>query len=103
MPKTAQVASHSALLSTPNPDPASCSVAKPFPAARPSPTPTFSSHATHPHPRPNNDAAVKIVTGSLHGVLRIFHPRKRDYQVEDLMLEKQLDQPILQLSAGIFS
>jgi hypothetical protein len=40
---------------------------------------------------------AKIITGSLHGVLRIFHPKARDFKVEDLLLEQQFEEPILQV------
>ena len=39
----------------------------------------------------------KIVTGSLSGYLRIFHPKTSDYKIEDLMIEQQLGEPILQV------
>ena len=44
----------------------------------------------------------KIVTGSLHGMLRVYFPRQNEYRIEDLVLEAQLDAPILQLLAGKF-
>jgi hypothetical protein len=44
----------------------------------------------------------KIITGSFSGMLRIFYPRQSGYKIDDLMLEVQLDQPILQLEAGRF-
>ncbi|MEW5301465.1 MAG: hypothetical protein WDW36_004324 [Sanguina aurantia] len=47
--------------------------------------------------------AVKIVTGSLQGNLRIYAPRERDYKPEDLLLELELDQAILQLALGKFA
>lgn len=46
--------------------------------------------------------AAKIVTGSYHGTLRIYYPHQRDYKIEDLMLEQNLEQPILQLLCGRF-
>ncbi len=48
-------------------------------------------------------AAVKIVTGSLQGVLRIYMPRQREYRPEDLLYEQELEQAILQLEVGRFS
>lgn len=47
--------------------------------------------------------AVKIVTGSLQGNLRVYLPTGRVYQPDDLLLEQELDQAILQLEAGRFS
>lgn len=44
----------------------------------------------------------KIVTGSYSGVIRIFLPHKREYNMNDLMLEEELDEPILQVEAGRF-
>ncbi len=47
--------------------------------------------------------ADKVVTGSLQGMLRIYHPMERDFKVEHLLLEADLQQPILQLEAGPYS
>jgi hypothetical protein len=47
--------------------------------------------------------AAKVVTGSFQGMLRIYNPRERDFKIEDLMLEQNLEEPILQLEAGYFS
>ncbi|KAJ9513997.1 hypothetical protein QJQ45_021078 [Haematococcus lacustris] len=41
--------------------------------------------------------AVKLATGSLSGVLRIYQPKDRDFKPEDLLLEQELEQAILQL------
>jgi len=49
------------------------------------------------------DGAMKIATGSFQGVLRIFHPQKAEYGVEDLLYEHTLDEPILQVACGKFS
>mmetsp|Transcript_14226 Transcript_14226/g.38566 ORF Transcript_14226/g.38566 Transcript_14226/m.38566 type:complete len:906 (-) Transcript_14226:247-2964(-) len=46
---------------------------------------------------------VKIVTGSLQGMLRVYHPTGRQFKPDDLLLEQELDQAILQLEAGRFS
>ena len=52
--------------------------------------------------------AVKIVTGSHKGLLRVFAPRKQGFQIDDLLLETSLTdsqgegEPILQLLAGHF-
>ena len=47
--------------------------------------------------------AEKILTGSFQGMLRIYHPKQSGQQVDDLMLETNLDAPILQLSVGRFA
>ena len=47
--------------------------------------------------------ALKIVTGSFSGVLRIYAPRSREFKVEDLLLEIGLGAPILQLECGRFT
>jgi len=47
-------------------------------------------------------AAVKIVTGSFHGMLRVYFPHQREYKIEDLMLEQDLGEPILQVATGRF-
>lgn len=44
----------------------------------------------------------KIVVGSLSGMLRIYKPQKNNYYPTDLLLEKQLEAPILQLEIGKF-
>eukprot|EP00794_Sanderia_malayensis_P017473 gene17473-19220_t len=44
----------------------------------------------------------KIIIGSFHGVLRIFSPKSSGFKAEDLMVETQLQQPILQVAAGKF-
>ena len=52
----------------------------------------------------DNDRAggMKIVIGSLSGYLRIFCPRTSEYKIEDLMLEQQLEEPILQVEVVSF-
>lgn len=47
--------------------------------------------------------AGNIVTGSLQGILRIYRPRQQDFCIEDLLLEAQLQAPILQLELGSFT
>ncbi|KAL6763407.1 PTHB1 N-terminus-domain-containing protein [Haematococcus lacustris] len=47
--------------------------------------------------------AVKLATGSLSGILRIYQPKDRDFKPEDLLLEQELEQAILQLELGHFS
>ncbi|KAL9653336.1 hypothetical protein ABK040_001972 [Willaertia magna] len=44
----------------------------------------------------------KIVVGSLSGMLRIYKPQKNAYFPTDLLLEKQLEAPILQVEIGKF-
>jgi len=46
--------------------------------------------------------AVKIITGSLQGVIRVHQPHQQGYHIEDILLEAQLDSSILQLAAGNF-
>eukprot|EP00742_Colponemidia_sp_Colp-10_P002939 GILJ01003136.1.p1 GENE.GILJ01003136.1~~GILJ01003136.1.p1 ORF type:complete len:868 (-),score=153.08 GILJ01003136.1:19-2622(-) len=48
------------------------------------------------------DNAQKVIVGSFQGVLRIYYPHSRDYRIEDLVLEQNLEQPILQLEVGRF-
>lgn len=43
-----------------------------------------------------------MITGSFSGILRVYHPRQKEFQPDDLLLEQQLDGPILQLAAGHF-
>eukprot|EP00877_Chromochloris_zofingiensis_P007512 jgi/Chrzof1/3013/Cz12g08070.t1 len=52
----------------------------------------------------DNDATdtVKIITGSLQGVLRVHLPHRQDCKVEDILLEQELEAAILQLEAGRF-
>lgn len=47
-------------------------------------------------------AAVKVITGSIQGVLRVHQPHQQGYHIEDILLEAQLDSSILQLAAGNF-
>lgn len=46
--------------------------------------------------------ANKIITGSFQGVLRMYYPKQKEYKIEDLILEKNLEMPILQIVAGKF-
>lgn len=46
--------------------------------------------------------SLKVVTGSFQGMLRIHHPVKADFRIEDLLLEQDLGAPILQVSVGRF-
>ena len=45
---------------------------------------------------------MKIITGSLSGVLRIHKPTANGYKVEDELLETNLGEPILQIVVGNF-
>jgi hypothetical protein len=51
---------------------------------------------------PLSTPAVKIVTGSLNGVLRVYCPMQSDFRIEHLLLEENLRRPILQLALGYF-
>mmetsp|Transcript_91337 Transcript_91337/g.263614 ORF Transcript_91337/g.263614 Transcript_91337/m.263614 type:complete len:862 (+) Transcript_91337:104-2689(+) len=44
----------------------------------------------------------KIITGSYQGVLRMYLPKQKEYKIEDLILEKNMEAPILQITAGRF-
>ena len=46
--------------------------------------------------------ADKIIVGSYHGILRIYCPKPPNFKPDDLMLEVQLQQPILQVETGRF-
>eukprot|EP00955_Chlamydomonas_euryale_P079354 363290-Chlamydomonas_euryale.AAC.3 len=46
---------------------------------------------------------AKIITGSFKGMLRMYVCKERDFKVEDLRLEQELDSAILQITAGRFS
>lgn len=48
------------------------------------------------------DGQNKIVTGSFSKVLRIYHPHQKGYKPDDLVLEKELPAPILQIEVGRF-
>lgn len=51
----------------------------------------------------SEDGTDKIVTGSFQGLIRIYFPRQPGFLVDDLMLEQNLEEPILQLAAGHFT
>lgn len=57
---------------------------------------------THAH-RSACKFPVKIITGSFKGNLRIYRVNGRDFKPEDLLLEQELQLPILQVAAGRFS
>lgn len=42
------------------------------------------------------------MVGSFQGVLRIYAPKQSEPRPEDLLLEQNLELPILQVEAGIF-
>lgn len=44
----------------------------------------------------------KIVTGSLNGYIRVYHVHSAGFQIDDLMLEQNLELPILQVLCGKF-
>ncbi|OQR87396.1 hypothetical protein ACHHYP_08896 [Achlya hypogyna] len=45
---------------------------------------------------------AKIVVGSLHGMLRVYYPTHAEFKIEHLLLEEQLEHPILQVAVGAF-
>mmetsp|Transcript_47987 Transcript_47987/g.121864 ORF Transcript_47987/g.121864 Transcript_47987/m.121864 type:complete len:863 (+) Transcript_47987:26-2614(+) len=45
---------------------------------------------------------TKIITGSHQGILRMYGPKQKEYKIEDLILEKNMEAPILQVAAGRF-
>lgn len=47
--------------------------------------------------------AGTIITGSLRGMLRMYQPRQQGFSIEDLLIESQLQAPILQLELGTFT
>ncbi|XP_068751344.1 protein PTHB1-like isoform X1 [Montipora capricornis] len=50
----------------------------------------------------NSSPFDKIIVGSYHGILRIYCPKPPSFKPDDLMLEVQLQQPILQVESGRF-
>mmetsp|Transcript_66862 Transcript_66862/g.186862 ORF Transcript_66862/g.186862 Transcript_66862/m.186862 type:complete len:862 (-) Transcript_66862:169-2754(-) len=42
----------------------------------------------------------KIITGSYQGVLRMYCPKQKEYKIEDLILERNMEAPILQVEAA---
>lgn len=46
--------------------------------------------------------ANKIITGSYQGMLRMYYPKQKEYKIEDLILESNMEAPILQIEAGRF-
>lgn len=49
-----------------------------------------------------HDGGSMIATGSFGGLLRIYSPSRREYKADDLILEEDLDYPILQMKMGKF-
>jgi hypothetical protein len=47
--------------------------------------------------------AARIVTGGLGGTLRVFSPMPGGFKVDHLVLEQELEEPILQLGIGKFA
>lgn len=45
---------------------------------------------------------MKIITGSYNGILRILKPTSRNNKTEDLLLEQDVNRPILQIACGQF-
>eukprot|EP00744_Colponema_vietnamica_P033798 GILI01056283.1.p1 GENE.GILI01056283.1~~GILI01056283.1.p1 ORF type:complete len:171 (+),score=15.28 GILI01056283.1:113-625(+) len=50
----------------------------------------------------SREGHLKVITGSFQGMLRVYYPKQREYKIDDLVLEQNLEQPILQLEAGRF-
>eukprot|EP00347_Sterkiella_histriomuscorum_P008020 403346677 len=48
-------------------------------------------------------AENKIVVASFEGILRVYRPQAKAYNVNDMLLEKNLNSPVLQLEIGKFS
>ncbi|KAF0691828.1 Aste57867_17017 [Aphanomyces stellatus] len=44
----------------------------------------------------------KIVIGSLNGMLRVYYPTQAEFKIEHLLMEEQLEYPILQIEVGAF-
>ena len=48
----------------------------------------------------SNPPQDKIIVGSFEGILRIFSPRPRPFRIEDVIIEKDLQAPILQVDCA---
>ena len=48
----------------------------------------------------SNPPLDKIIVGSFEGILRIFSPRPRPFRIEDVIIEKDLLAPILQVDCA---
>ena len=44
----------------------------------------------------------KVVTGSFQGMLRVYQPKQKGFKPDDLLLEQNLELPIMQLGMGRF-
>lgn len=44
-----------------------------------------------------------MAVGSFEGYLRVYHPQTRDYLAQDMILERNMSLPILQVEGGHFS
>jgi Bardet-Biedl syndrome 9 protein len=44
----------------------------------------------------------KIIVGSFQGVLRVFNPKNKGFRPDDLLLEQQLEAPVLSILTGKF-
>ena len=49
----------------------------------------------------SNPPVDKIVVGSFEGFIRIYSPRPRPFKIEDVVIEKDLQAPILQVDCGL--
>eukprot|EP01006_Ploeotia_vitrea_P029213 TRINITY_DN61798_c0_g1_i1.p1 TRINITY_DN61798_c0_g1~~TRINITY_DN61798_c0_g1_i1.p1 ORF type:complete len:865 (-),score=120.59 TRINITY_DN61798_c0_g1_i1:1500-4094(-) len=50
----------------------------------------------------DQNGSEKIIVGSFSGILRVFYPKQKGFNADDLLLEQELEMPILQLAAGQF-
>eukprot|EP01052_Picozoa_sp_SAG31_P018331 SAG31_NODE_1295_length_8952_cov_8.332957_2_plen_291_part_00 len=46
---------------------------------------------------------AKVVVGSYAGMLRIYFPKQREFNIQDLIIEQSLGAPILQVAVGRFN
>jgi hypothetical protein len=46
---------------------------------------------------------VYVNIGSFEGILRVYSPKARAFKTEDMVFEKNVGQPILQLAIGRYS
>ncbi|ETV90279.1 hypothetical protein H310_14908, partial [Aphanomyces invadans] len=44
----------------------------------------------------------KIVVGSLNGILRVYYPTQGEFKIDHLLMEEQLEYPVLQVEIGRF-
>lgn len=50
----------------------------------------------------SSNGSDKIAVGSLKGILRVYNPSGGEYKLDDLLVEENLEKPILQLLCGRF-